>query len=165
MTIKTVIKDLQWTRDKFEWEQKFQFVLNSWRDTPYILGQSCKKVGVDCIHFFHSVLDEMTGYERQFLRLPPDACFHKRDTSIAALKTILEAYKPYTKIEDGIVQPGDVFVTGTSQGGPGHGMIAGVKRNEIWHATNGGVQTTGIGFGDSGSFIFYAQYRPDKSQW
>jgi len=112
---------------------RLQRVLNDWKDTPHMNGQQCKGRGVDCVRFIAAVLDEMAGTKTPLEHLPNDVAFHDRSRCIAALKRFLTLFKFYEVPEDEPKQPGDVFVTGPENGGPGHAIILGTD-GQLWQA-------------------------------
>jgi len=138
-------------------------VLQSWHGTPYMAGQACKGVGVDCVRFVCEVLRELEGWDEiPMVDIPADASLHNRAGAMAAFHKILSAFQPATKVST--IQPGDVLVVGPANGGPGHAMIVGPQKNTIWHASSMGVQITGLGF-VSGYQKIFGIYRKDKSRW
>ena len=118
-----------------------EYVLESWRDTPYMAGQRCKKGGVDCVRFVCAVLDEITGTDHSVVTLPQDAALHARREAIRAMSRIRHLYSAAT-IRGLVVEPGDVIVMAPARGGPSHAAIVGPRLNTVWHATPGGVAQT-----------------------
>lgn len=128
-------------------EQRLVEVLDRWRGTPYMAGQQMRGVGVDCVRFVAAVLDEFYLREPVPIEtLPTDAALHARDSAIAGMKRLRELYMPNDPVEDGSLEPADVLVTGPKNGGPGHAMIVGPRRNQLWHAAGNEVHTTGFAF-------------------
>lgn len=147
--------------------KRVQRVLESWEGTPYVLGACQKQRGVDCVRFVASVIDELYGRRRadQIATLPPDAALHDRAGAIGAMKRILELY-PCDPVEDSFIEPGDVFVTGAANGGPGHAMIAGNRQGELWHASSEKVCRTGTAFTTTGLMKLHRVYRGrDRFLW
>lgn len=121
-------------------------VLGSWERTPYGAGQQCKGTAVDCVRFFAGVVDELYGYSRVSLdRMPQDMAMHTPAGAYSVLKRMLRTYPELERIEDGSMEPMDVLVVGHRNGGPGHVMLVGYRRNTLWHAGTRGVCWTGIG--------------------
>ena len=147
---------------------KLEEVLASWQGTRYWPGQCSKGVGVDCVRFVCSVIDELSGksHEEEVSTLPQDSAMHNRAGAIATMRTIKNRFRPIKKITDGSLEPGDIVVTGPVDGGPGHGMIVGPRKNEIWHATHTRVQRTGVSVISKGKDQIFAVYRcQDRDQW
>lgn len=136
-------------------EERLRSSLMRWKGTPYQAGQQCAQGGVDCVRFVSAVLDEMTGKQTEIAKLPPDACFHKPELGYKAAAVIRSQYEPTVDVdtEKEPVQPGDVIITGPKHGGPGHAMIVGLQKGEVWHATNGSVHMTGL------SAVFFMGHR------
>ena len=120
-------------------------VLHSWEGTPYMQNQAVRGVGVDCIRFIASVLDELTGQLGEYKTLPADTSLHSPESAYEVLQIFRDVYSPNRSIRDGCTQPGDVVVIGADNGAPGHGMIVGTEKNTMWHVTRGpGVHKTGF---------------------
>lgn len=134
-------------------------ILASWEGTPYAPGMQQKGMGTDCVRFVCGVLDELVGVwpYRPLETLPHDAAVNNRKGAINAMRTIRKLYD-FERVRDGIVEPGDVIVTGPPRGGPGHAMIVGHQRNTVWHAAAGKVHWTGLGF-VMGCMTVFAVYR------
>lgn len=128
-----------------EYETRLAAILASWNGTPYMAGQQCRGVGVDCVRFVCAVLDELYRQEPVPIEtLPSDAALHARESAIGAMKKIRDCYMPNDAIEDGTMEPGDILVTGPANGGPGHAMIVGTRPNQLWHAAGDGVHVTAL---------------------
>jgi len=117
----------------------------SWEGTPYMHGQQVKKVGVDCVRFVCSVLDNLQTTQTNFATLPQDAAMHSRGGAIRSMLNIKRRFQART-VRDHSMQPGDIVVVGPPNGGPGHALIVGFRPNTLWHAANPAVHQTGIGF-------------------
>ena len=138
-------------------------VLRSWEGTPYVAGQACKGVGVDCVRFILEVLRELEGWPSiPLVEIPQDASMHNREGSMAAFKKIIQALEPIQRVSS--VQPGDILVIGPAQGGPGHGLIVGPRKNTLYHAAPSGVSMTGLGM-IPGYKIFGVYRKGSKSLW
>ena len=144
-------------------------ILDSWEGTPYAPGQQMKGAGVDCVRFVCGVLDECYGSKRiPVPELPGDIALHQRGTAIAAMRFIMELYKPNAAVTDEVLEPGDIVVVGPAGGGPGHAMIVGARTNELWHSTDRRVQMTGLGFlqQHSHGYSLFGVYRAlDRERW
>ncbi len=107
-------------------------VVSPWKDTPYMPGQQCVGVGVDCYRFVCAVLDGLYGTSTDLkeINIPHDICMHNPSKAKAGMRKILERY-PH-EILDGVdeVQSGDVVMTGQNDA-PGHAMIA--LERSFWH--------------------------------
>lgn len=135
--------------------------LESWEGTPYRPGMQMKGVGADCVRFVCAVLDFMRGGECiDFATLPQDSAMHTREGAVSVMRKIRQLYMPNKPIHDGSLEPGDIIVVGPSDGGPGHALIVGHRRNEIWHATNVNVHRTGLQFTTPDYRKVFRVYRP-----
>ncbi len=145
--------------------------LYAWEGTPYESGQRFIQRGADCIGAVFGVIDDIDGRERaEFPGMPQDASMHSRSTAIIAVRELVRRYSPCEKVEsdeDHIfhVEPGDIVVTGSPGGGPGHVEIVGSHKNELWHALPAsGFHQGGWSFLEQQ--ILYAIYRiQDKHRW
>lgn len=140
--------------------------LARWVGTPYRVGQQCAGAGVDCVRFVAAVLDDVMGRVTPIETLPQDAALHARASAIAAMHRIRRLYEPVALVEDGTLEPGDLLVTAPPGGGPGHALIAGPRRWELWESTLDGVHRTGLGALTAGRWSLRYVYRPgDKTGW
>jgi len=147
-------------------QRRLEGILDSWLDTPYMMGAQVKGVGVDCVRFVCAVLDELYGYKRAPVpELPQDIALHKRDTAVAAMRFILRLYEPNESVDNGALEPGDVLAVAPPGGGPGHAMIVGARENEIWHSTGRRVQMTGLALYLGGWSIHSAYRTCDRERW
>ena len=142
-------------------------ILSSWEGTRYWPNQCAKGAGVDCVRFVCSVMDELRGLSLPDPEtLPQDSAMHNRAGAIATMKTIKQRYAPIAQVSDGSLEPCDILVTGPPGGGPGHGLIVGPERNQIWHATALRVQRCGLSFADGDYSKIFAVYRcGDRETW
>jgi hypothetical protein len=93
------------------------------------------------------VINELFGFERVVRAdWPQDGSMHDARGSMLAMKQIAESFMPNQRVDDRVLEPGDVIVVGPHGGGPGHGMIVGSQKNTLWHSADGGVQFTGISY-------------------
>jgi hypothetical protein len=120
--------------------------LRSWEDTPFLVGQMIKGMGVDCIHFVCAVLDSMYRKSRahRLPRLRYDAALHRCNGTQEAVDVIRILYPDHQQIHDRHLQPGDVATTGPENGGVGHIVIAGPEQNTFWHAQGRSVRKSGL---------------------
>ena len=141
-------------------------ILASWEGTRYLEGCQGKAQGVDCVRFVAAVLDELYGFARVPTdRLPQDIALHRPGSARAAMRKILRIYSPNERVSGITTQPGDVFVIGEPDGGPGHAMIVGPRKNTLWHATPIGVHYTGWGQ-YAGQAVVHEVYRlSDRERW
>lgn len=145
--------------------------LHAWEGTKYESGQRFIQRGCDCIGGVFGVVDMIDGRPRaQFPGMPADAAMHNRAGAIAAVRELVSRYNPCHKVEadaGGIfqVEPGDIVVTGSPGGGPGHVEIVGAHKNELWHAQpSPGFHQGGWSFLDQQ--VLFAIYRiEDKWRW
>jgi len=120
-------------------------VLESWEGTQYAAGQCAKQSGVDCTRFVGAICDELRGDERtSYDALPHDAAMHDRVGAERTMRELLRLYAPLVKVAGGVCQPGDFVITGPAGGGPGHSMIAGWRRGELWQTNSREVTRSGL---------------------
>lgn len=129
-----------------EAQRRLGEVLASWEFTPYVPGpRPFKGIGADCLGFVGAVLDELCGTETRHPRIPADACVHNREKALAAMAAMRALYDhEEIDAERRAIQPGDVVSTGPLAGGPGHVLVAGTRRAEMWHAAPPFVQRTSL---------------------
>jgi cell wall-associated NlpC family hydrolase len=120
-------------------------ILRSWERTPYLPGQQCKGVGVDCVRFVCAVLDELLGRKTPIATLPPDTCMHNPARAAAAMERIATLYDAVDATDAAVLLPGDAVVVGPEAGGPGHCLIVGDERGQVWHANPPHVSRVGLG--------------------
>lgn len=149
-------------------ETRILRVLRSWEGTPYMRGQQCKGVAVDCVRYLAGVADELYGTKREPTeRLPHDWALHDPSQAFSALRKILRLYSPLEKIE-GAVEAGDALVVGPLRGGPGHVIYCGPVPGSLWHAGRNRVERTSLSVLRSSSYSMrlFAVYRAlDKDRW
>lgn len=146
--------------------------LCSWDETPYMLGQCVKGAGVDCIRFVCAVLNNLYREERaQIPRLPADTAMHNREGAVASVRLVRRLYPNHEIVTNTVLHPGDVVLTAQPGCGPGHSILVGARRNQLWHALGssrygGSVQRAGIGILDDAEFAVYRIFRmTDKETW
>ena len=141
-------------------------ILDAWKGTPYMGGQQVRGVGVDCVRFCSSVMDEIERKPKTPIEtLPPDAALHTREGAMSVMRLIRASYMPNVQVKDGQLQPGDVIVVGPRGGGPGHAMIVGGRTGEIWHASRSGVVRTGTSFADDNFELFRIYRKEGRETW
>lgn len=139
-------------------------VLDSWLSTPYMPGQSCKGVGVDCVRFALAVLDELAGTKTDVRTIAPDAAVHAPGVAAAAFDRLVDRFN-CAEIRTGVVQPGDILATGPVGGGPGHAVIVGVTRAVAWDAVHPKVRKISLGLRALVGQRVFAVYRMDNRKW
>ena len=155
---------MQWKHIDPEIEARLALELYSWRGTPYLSGSSVKRVGVDCARFICAVLDRMYNLNTKISTLPCDRHLHDPESAIRALKQIMALY-PHEKAPNlTYVEPGDILVVGTKEA-PGHAMVVGPKKNQLWHQDGSSVCMTPPRFGFTSATKIYRIYRPVKDNW
>ena len=136
-----------WNSTNFGYEDRLLKILQGWKGTPYKEGSQVPKMGVDCVRFCCGVVDALFGFPRTTLNLlPADVALHDKLTALKAMRTLRRLYSPLLRVptEPGIVEPGDLLVTGPTGGGPGHIIIVGPEKNTTWQATSQSVEKTGL---------------------
>ena len=153
-------------------QERLGSALETWKGTPYLSGQRRRGIGGDCIGDIFGVIDDTDGRPRaQNPKLPADTSLHDRKSAYRAVVAIRRLYAPAERVRrvEGklIVQPGDLLVVGTSDGGPGHLMMVGVRKNTVWHATrsNAGFDMTGWALGDGFERLFAVYRLQDRERW
>lgn len=124
-------------------QSRLHVELESWVGTPYLIGQQCKGVGVDCVRFVGAILDFMGRTKTALEMLPADACFHDSKRATASMHAFRTLFRPMDIVDDWRVQPGDVVIVGPVNGGPGHGIIVGCKPGVMYEAGSRQVQRIG----------------------
>lgn len=141
-------------------------VLADWEGTPYESGQRFKGRGADCLGAVFGVIDDLDGRQRAaFPDMPHDTALHDRQTALVAMRRLLERYQPSERVDTPYVEPGDVLVTGSPGGGPGHVALIGPRKNELWHSLpHVGFHRTGWGLLQQQRL--HAVYRfTDRERW
>lgn len=146
--------------------RRMERILWQWEGTPYVPGQCLRGVGAFCTAFLCAVLDELYGRTpaTPLPEIPDDASMHSPETARAGLRWFLRHYPNHVQIFDGIVQPGDVLVTGPKGGGPGHAILVGPRENTMWQCSGRSVHFTGLSIPDT--YTLHAIYRmTDRLAW
>ncbi len=138
--------------------------LEGWVGTQYMIGQQCKRVGVDCVRFVGAILDFMGGTTTPLEMLPADTCFHSRQAATAAMHKFRHLFRPMIDVDGWNVQPGDVLVVGPKHGGPGHGVIVGCEPGVLYEAGTSRVQKVGFSF-PSCRKVFGVFRKGDRGRW
>ena len=143
---------------------------DSWDGTPFMLGQSAKGLGVDCIRFVVGFLCDMYRLDARDYKFPlisTEACYNDPKLADDIFSQLLHHF-PSTKVPknptDGLfhIQPGDIVCCGPDGGTYGHGMIVGALPCTFYHATSMGVMLSGGDFMNVGVYQFKAFYRPNN---
>jgi cell wall-associated NlpC family hydrolase len=148
-------------------QDRLERVLASWDRTPYRSGGSMRGVEGDCIGAVFGVIDELDGrVRRQDSSMPHDTAFHNPAAAYRAVAALRRLYRPAERLRHWLYQPGDVLVVGTSDGGPGHVMIVGGRKNTLWHATTtSGFAQCGWALGLGFERLFAAYRFGDRERW
>lgn len=139
-------------------------VLASWEGTPYMPGQSCKGVGVDCVRFVVAVLDELSGKQTDVRTIAPDAATHAPDVAMAALARLIARFD-CEEVTNNVLEPGDVIATGPENRGPGHAVLVGCERRICWDATAPRVRRISLGLSALMGHQVFAVYRLKNRKW
>ena len=146
-----------------------QSLLEKWEGTPYMEGQRLRGVAVDCVNFFAAVYDDLCGFTESpapVLKLRGDRALHDRTSTMKVMRTLIQAYAPNCRIDDGSIEPGDVAVTGPIGGGPGHVLIASNETNSFFHATTDrGIVRAGATYFDGIQQPFKIYRYQNKLRW
>lgn len=124
-----------------------------WEGTRYMSGQQVRGSHADCIRFACGVLDDLYGWRRELPRnLALDTATHAPDEAWAQLRRLLEVYPEAEALHRDTmgywhVEPGDVVVVGSRNGGPGHLVVVGARPNTCWESPRPGCAVREIGVG------------------
>lgn len=148
-------------------EDRIHEVCASWEGTPYRSGGSLRGVEADCIGSLFGIIDELDGRQRRRdSDMPHDTSFHNAAAAYRALVRLRRIYAPAVRLRSWCYQPGDLLVVGTSDGGPGHLMMVGARKNNIWHATAAsGFTQAGWSLGTGFERLFAAYRLGDRERW
>lgn len=131
-------------------------ILESWRGTAYMEGQSARGVYVDCIHLVSAVLNEMSGDDYDPGRLGSGGNIDRASEMLQRAAAHYQA----TSIPTDELEPGDVAVADIR--GRLHCLIVG--DGELWHASILARRVTTASFGDYAGRLVSA-WRPNKATW
>lgn len=125
------IVPLAWTGGPAQLRHVLALAVKPWEDTPFMAGQCCPGVGVDCTHFVCAVLDALYG------RAPRKVRRWKPGTGIANLKAGAQVLRSIGKMfpesyrVNGVLEPGDTVAMRYGRG-PNHVALVGWVQNTIW---------------------------------
>jgi len=134
-------------------------------------GQQVAGQATDCIRFVTGVLDTLYGWRRELPKNHPlDTALHSPEEAWAALRNLLRLYPEAEQVPprmDGVweVQPGDIVVTGPSQGGPGHAILVGPDKNTCWEAADPHVCKIGIGLSYRTQRVYKVYRMNNREEW
>lgn len=146
-------------------ERRMMKILQTWEHTRYMPGQQMPGVGTDCVRFVCGVLDELYNRKTSLPRNVQDVALHDRKGAIRTMRHIRKLYPNHEKVTDGIIEPGDVIITGEQDGGPGHAILVGAEENTLWQAMYHGVQRCGLGLIQDYQRVFRIYRFKDKHSW
>jgi cell wall-associated NlpC family hydrolase len=158
---------LTWTLPSDNYPTRLGLVLESWKGTPYMIGQQQPGQGVDCIRFVTAVLDEMSRFPAEKLdRLPGDASLNQPEIARAFMRSLIERYHLTDLSQSGVtrVEPGDILAVGAAAGGPGHAIIVGPARNTTWQAGTHAVIRSGWTLQGRWQTLKH-WFRPNREGW
>ena len=131
------ISPLTWEAGSPEVRAALERVIRPWENTPFMAGQCCKGVGVDCTHFVCAVIDELYGTTppRPIRRWKPGIGFESLRRGAEVMREIVSLFPAARRIRAAL-EPGDTVVLQYGRG-PGHLALVGPERNTLWHAPMG----------------------------
>lgn len=121
--------------------QEYEDYLQSWQGVPYRDGGMSRQ-GVDCLRFVVLVGDWLHGWDSSQMDKPPtlskQTALHDGEMTLRVVRWTRQRYpNELIRVDEHYeTRPGDVVVC-RNQVNPGHGLIAGSRPNELWHALNG----------------------------
>lgn len=146
------------------WLDRYAEYLEQWLETPYS-DATCKMgKGVNCLRFTCLMQDWLHGFNPKKLppvpRLPRQTAIHNPKKAMVVIRFMCRRYpgkmvfRPKRNDPGEIdLQPADIVVNQVSDGHPSHILIAGPRKNVLWHSCNepgrdgwGGVDQTGLGW-------------------
>jgi hypothetical protein len=143
-------------------------ILDRWYNTPYIQQSMIPKVGVDCVRFTCSCLDDIYRISRcPTAQYPSDLALHDRKGAIAAMRFIMRRYLPNRRLKPGEpLQPFDLVSSGPIEGGPGHAQLVGITP-QLWHIAGPGKRVTKTSLHNvaKGTKVFAIFRCTDRSKW
>ena len=160
--------NLTWQAATLPYADKLRAILESWKDTPYMVCQQEKRVGVDCVRFVAAVWDEMLARPGdQIPRLSRDASLNNPRKTMEFMRMLLERYAPVEELTNKhyVVEPGDVLVVRARGGGPGHVILVGPDQNTTWQAGTRKVVRSGWMLLDRYQVLSHWFRYGDRSKW
>jgi len=116
---------------------RLRAVQDSWIGTAWMDGQRKRGIGTDCKELIVAMLDELGRRTTPTATTPvASAAGAHSDIGWKVLSEIMRGF-PNHKVEDNIIEPGDIVVTGSeraSSGRIGHVLMAGVDPFTLIHA-------------------------------
>lgn len=110
--------------------------IKPWEHTPFMVGQCCPGVGVDCTHFVCAVLDTLYGRQpRKVRRWKPGTGAHSLKAGAEVLRSIVKMF-PQSYRVNGAIQPGDTLAIQYGRG-PTHVALVGPVINTLWACNMG----------------------------
>ena len=119
--------------------------LAEWENTPYRNTTMQCGFGVDCVRFVVAIVDWLHGFQTECMPdvpvLPPQTSTHQPTLAWSVVRWLLQRYPQHETVWTPesdmfpVIEPGDIFCIRTEEN-PGHAMIAGPKRNVLWHSMN-----------------------------
>ncbi len=131
------IEPLDWAPGTPAVRHAIDLVIKPWINTPFMAGQCCAGVGVDCTHFVCAVLDELYGTmpPRPIRRWKPGTGQQSVRHGAEVMREIVQMFPAARRVSSPL-EPGDTVVLRYGRG-PGHLAIIGPERNTIWHVPMG----------------------------
>ncbi len=127
---------LEWQPGPCQLRRVLELNLRPWEDTPFMAGQCCPGVGVDCTHFVCAVLDKLYGRDpRGVRRWRPGTGLTNLAAGAKILRCILKMFPESQRIR-GALEPGDAVALRYGRG-PSHVALVGFAPNTIWHCPMG----------------------------
>ena len=126
--------------------EQFEAELRSWERTPYKDTMMKKGVGVDCLRFVLAMGDWLHGFNTAKMpripKLPPQTSLHSETLAWKVVRKLQRRYEAETiwTNEDNAetipdLEPGNILCV-KNEIHPGHVLIAGTRKNVIWHCIN-----------------------------
>jgi hypothetical protein len=115
------------------------------------------------VRFVVRVYDELQGTKSLVTTLRGDVATHAPHIAQAGLDRLvgqfdLQPCGPF-------VEPGDLLVCGPVCGGPGHVMIVGTVKNQLWHASYDRVKVVGMGITGMLGNVLHSVWRMPLRWW
>ena len=130
------IVPLEWTAGPCELRRALELAVKPWEDTPFMVGQCCPGIGVDCTHFVCAVLDRLYGNEpRKIRRWKPGTGITSIKAGATVLRHIVKMFPQAYRVRE-VLEPGDTVALRYGRG-TNHVALIGWKPNTIWHCPMG----------------------------